>query len=260
MGNKKPFLTSDIWAGIYIVIVLAVVYFLTTSTTGCEFTSTTPSQKLSADRLYRRDMVITVNGVTREGVITMPMLEKNVIHVQAAGNLDTFVMANCSGEKVKPKAWNQKTTVKSGLFGWSTKTIELKKEVEFTYVPTGLEKLGACPLELTGYSVDGKHSWGFVDLQTDTFKLQGLITCNGETRAFEGVEACQSREELYQVLKFDEEVFMSPDQGCELDKTSGKEFTFQMPKGQCVYRIEGKTTGKLGKLTLIGYNNILIRE
>ena len=61
-------------------------------------------------------------------------------------------------------------------------------------------------------------------------------------------------------MSFGEEVFMSPDPGCELDKTSGKEFTFKMPKGKCVYRIKGKDTTLLGKLTLIGYNNILIRE
>lgn len=245
---------------IAILVIVAILGFVLFWTSGCDFAGVEPTQVLKQDTLYRRDMVIKVNGVTREGVITMPMLETNIVYVQAAGDLDTFAMVNCMGEKIKPKAWNKTTTIKSGLFGWGSKTIDLKREVEFTYTPQGLEKLGACPLELYGFSKDGKHSWGFIDFQTDTFKLLGTLVCNGDKRAFEGVEACQSREGLFQQMSFTEEVFMSPDPGCELDKTDGRDFTFAMPKGKCVYRIKGKDTGLLGKLTLIGYNSILIRE
>lgn len=227
---------------------------------GCESLTTVPTQKLSNDVIYRRDMIITVNGVTREGVITMPMLDKNKVHIEAAGDLDLFAMYNCAGEWVKPKAWNVTTTVRSGLFGWGTKTIDMKRQVDFEYIPQGLERLGACPLMLEGRSKDGKDSWGFIDFQTDSFKLQGVITCNSAVRPFEGVEACQTRAGLYQQLKFDEDVFLSPDPGCELDKTDGREFTFKMPSGMCVYRIKAKESGKLGKLTLIGYSGILIRE
>lgn len=244
---------------IVILVVFAILAFVYIVVSGC---TQMPTQKLTAGEgeLYRRDMILTVNGITREGTVTVPLRSENVVHVTAAGDLDLFVMANCMSEKVKPKAWNVKTTIKSGLFGWSSKTIDLKKEVEFTYVPQGMETLGSCPLELYGFAKDGKHSWGFIDFQTDTFKLQGTLVCNGDKRAFDGVEACQSKEGLFQQLSFTEEVFMSPDPGCELDKTVGKDFTFQMPPGRCVYRIKGKDTGLLGKLTLIGYNKILIRE
>ena len=86
------------------------------------------------------------------------------------------------------------------------------------------------------------------------------MVCNGETLPFDSVMACQSRAGLYQQISFTEDVFMSPDPGCELDKTEGRQFTFQMPKGMCVYRIKSKTSGALGKMTLIGYDGILIRE
>lgn len=224
--------------------------------TGCTQAQT---QQLSSATVYKRDMLVTVNGVTTEGINVQRMNATNVVHVVAAGDLDLFTMANCDSEKVKPQAWNQTTTIKSGLFGWSSKTIPLKREVEFTYVPQGMESLGACPLQLYGFAKDGQHSWGFIDFKTDTFKLRGKILCNGESKIFDGVDACQSRAGLFQQLSFGENVFMSPDPGCELDRASGKDFNFPIPSGTCVYRIKGVDTGLLGKLTLIGYTSILVR-
>lgn len=255
------FIDRTFKAAIGFILMATFLGFTALFTMGISSCSTAmPTQQLSSEMLYKRDMIITVNGVTREGMITMPMLDSNVIHITAAGALDTFAMQNCAGEWVKPKAWNVKTTVKSGLFGWGTKTIDVKNEAEFTYTPSGLERLGACPLQMRGFNIGGKDSWGFVDFKTDTFALKGTLVCNAESREFDGVEVCQSRTGLYQQLKFKEVVFMSPDAGCALDKTEGTEFTFPMPQGQCVYRIKGRVSGALGKLTLFGYNGLLIRE
>lgn len=227
---------------------------------GCDKFMPDVAQVVKPEVLYKRDMLVTVNGYTREGVVVAPLKDSNVIYVKAAGDLDLFATANCTGEQVKPKAWNKTTTIKSGLFGWNSKTIDLKREVEFTYVPMGLETEGSCPMQLYGFSKDGKHSWGFIDFKSAEFTLEGTMLCNSVASIFSGVEACQSRAGLIQQLKFDETVVISPDKGCELDSKMAKEFTFSIPKGLCVYRIKGKDTGKVGKLTLIGYDSVLIRE
>lgn len=237
----------------FLLLVLCVV-----SLSGCE---TQTTQKLSSEKLYRRDMILTVNGVTEEGVIAVPMKAENTIKVTARGDLDMFAMQNCSGEWIKEKAWNVTETVRTGLFGWGKKVIDKKREVEFKYYPSGMERLGACPLQLSGFSKSGQHSWGFVDFKTDTFTLKGSITCNSVTSEFDGVFACQSRAGLYQKIVFKKPVYISPDAGCGLGKEEGTEFTFPMPKGMCVYRIEDQADASiLGKITLIGYESILIRE
>lgn len=241
-----------------VIVFLMLLVLCVSALSGCDAKTT---QKLSADKLYRRDMILTVNGVTEEGVIAVPMLAENTIKVVSRGDLDMFAMQNCSGEWIKEKAWNVTETVRTGLFGWGKKVIDKKREVEFKYYPSGLERLGSCPLQLSGFSKSGQHSWGFVDFKTDSFKLKGQMTCNSVTSPFDGVFACQSRAGLYQKLFFEKPVTVSPDPGCELDKEEGKEFTFPMPKGMCVYRIEDLADGSiLGKITLIGYESILIRE
>lgn len=236
-----------------ILLVLLLCYVLSACTN-------VPSQKLDSDINYQKDMVITVNGVTREGMVTMPMLDKNKINVIARGDLDMFVMANCNGEWKKEKAWNVTKEIPGGLFGWGSKKIEQKREINFDYEPKGIQRDGNCALYLYGFSKEGKHSEGFIDWQTDRFQLQGTINCNGQERIFDGSEACQSRQGLYQQMTFTEDVFISPKAGCEIGKTEGKEFIFRLPPGVCTYRIKSKSSGKVGKLTTYGYNNLLIRE
>lgn len=220
-----------------------------------------PVQQLSAETMYKRDMVITVNGVTEEGVLVVPLQKVNSFRVVSRGNLDLFTLVSCAREWSKERAWNVSTEVRSGLFGWGTRKIEKTNEVTFEYVADQeLESSGDCPVILSGLDAKGKHSWGFVDFKTPQDTMKGSMTCNGVHSKFDGATACQSRNGLYQVIKFDEAVMVSPGAGCEIGDGAGGRFEFQMPKGICTYRFEAVADAKRrARVTLIGYDSILIR-
>ena len=241
------------------ILIVAALFFMAT---GCDTLNKSPQQVLSTDAIYKRDMIITVNGVTEEGVLVVQNQPVNKFHVTSRGDLDMFSLNSCAGEETKEKAWNVTETVKSGLFGWGSKKIDKKREVTFDYShPDYIQDPAGCPVQLAGFDMKGKHSWGFVDFKRPTDTLPGKIGCNGTSKDFEGVAACQARTGLLQVLEFSEQVMVSPDKGCEIGVPKGGKFQFPMPKGICVYRFETvKEPIKVGRVTLIGYDNILIRE
>lgn len=221
-----------------------------------------PKQQLKTGTTYKRDMIVEVNGVAAEGVMVAELHTSNQIHVVARGDLDMFSMKSCHREWTKEKAWNITEEVSSGLFGWGRRKIDKTREVEFTYTPVkGIEDLGACPLELGGYSKDGQHSWAIVDFKTPLEELPITVLCNGSKTKAKGVAICQARTGLMERVEFESDVIISPDTGCELGVTEGKVFEFLQPRGVCVYRIQELTGAKrVGRLTLVGYEGILIRE
>lgn len=224
---------------------------------GCDETTV---QKLDPAKHYERDMIVTVNGVTREGTITMPLLEKNKIHVYARGDLDVFLMKTCGGHFKKERAWNVTQTVKSGLFGWGSKKIDKKNEVEFEISKSDFAETGVCPLYLVGISYDGKHSEAYINWQTPEYQLTGRVVCNMEGRNFEGVEACSTAVGSYGKISFSEEVYISPNQGCEIGEPKNNVYEFRANLGICNYQIEGKTSGKKGMYQVYGYSEIIIRN
>lgn len=229
-------------------LILFVLFFA-----GCEEVQV---QKLDPKTHYERDMIVTVNGVTREGQITMPLLEKNKIHVTARGDLDVFLMKSCGGQFKKERAWNVTQTVKSGLFGWGSKKIDKKNEVDFEIMKSDFADTGICPLYLVGISYDGKHSEAYINWQTPEYQLKGQLVCNMERREFDGVETCGTATGSYGRLIFDEEVEFSPSPGCAIDGVA----EFRANKGMCNYLLVGKTSGKKGIYSLYGYNEIIIRN
>lgn len=217
---------------------------------------TVPTQDVDSAKFYRRDLVLTVNGVTREGSLVMGLKPDNVIRIWSPVDMDFFSMSNCAGERVKPKI--AITTTEKRFFFW-TKTVESKREAEFHYYPTDLET-GHCPLQLYAVNSKGVPAFGMVDFQTPNFNLNGEMLCNGEKRAFDGAEICQSRAGLFQRLTFPDTVRTSPDAECSIGSQEGKVFEFPMNRGACVYQFRS-LDGKLkGKLTTIGYDDYLIRE
>jgi len=228
---------------------------------GCSSLVTEPSQQLDPNTLYKRDMIVTVNGVTFEGVGVAPMLDVNQFHIIARGDLNLFVMSTCHRETTKESAWNVQTTVPDGLFGWGSKKVDSTREATFSYKPVvGIEDGIACPLELSGFDKAGRHSWAFVDFVTKDMTLPGKIGCNGASRDFVGVEACQSRSGLYQTIDFPVPVMVSPDRGCELPAQDSGRFKFPVNKGKCVYIFKEVKGPRLARITTIGYESILVRD
>lgn len=237
-------------------LVLPILAILSLSLLSCEEIT----QKLDSSTLYKKDMIITLDGVTREGVITMPFKETHNVRITARGDLDMFVMSDCEGEWTKERAWNVTEEVRGGLFGWGKRTIEQKRQVDFQYKTSELNRNGSCAVYLYGFSKNGKHSEGVIDFQSDAFQLEGTLQCNKISRKFDGVEMCDVRSGKFTTLKFLEDVYFMPPEGCEIGSTYGKVFTFGTPKGICTYRIKGVDSGKVGRFTTFGHTGILIRE
>ena len=211
--------------------------------------------KLNPDVVYKRDMSVTVDGVTSEGVLVVPYKDSHKFHIVAQGDLDLFTFTTCHREEVAEDASNVSET--RGLF---KRKIEKKREIKLDYKPTLIENTGACPVQLGGYEQKGgRHSWGFVDFESPSAKLQAKVYCNGQEIKANGVSVCQSRMGLLQAIEFEEEVYVAPTKECDFGIEKAKFFKFPIKKGQCVYAFMTKTF-EIHRLTTLGYELVPIRK
>lgn len=219
--------------------------------------SSTVATQTSPDVLYKRDMILTVNGKTSEGIAVADQSSNYKMVIQSKGDLELFVMTTCHRDWTKESAWD--VTYEHVFLGFGKRKIENKRQITFEYIPTELEK-GYCPMWLGGYDKEKKNSWGFVDFKDNKTTLDATLQCNGETLASNGVAVCQNRVDLYTKISFPLEVITAPDAQCDIGQNKGKDFTFQIKKGFCVYRFRANDGSKKEfRLTTIGYENILIR-
>lgn len=216
-------------------------------------------QKMNASVNYERDMIVCVNGVCREGSIAMPLLPINKIHIYARGDLDTFIMKSCGGTLKKERAWNVTGEVKGGLFGWGSKKIEKKNEVEFEIAATDFHETGVCPLYLSGISKSGRNSDAKISWQTDEYKADGYIVCNMVKRKFEGLEDCAISTGSFTKVVFTEEMLVSPSKGCELPVTKGTTFEWRVHSGTCNYEFTGVNSDIRGMYSVYGWDEITLR-
>ncbi len=211
--------------------------------------------KIEDNTLYRRDMVVEINGKVFQGTATPPKSDIYAIHVYTKGELDLFTLETCHREDVTEKAWN--IIKRKGLF---RRKIEIKNELEFTFTPTEIEKTD-CPILLGGFEQKkGRHSWAFVDPQEDREPLTATSSCNGTIQQNPTVTACQTKAGLIQSIQFDMEVVGSCEDGCNLPKSTGKKFEWATGKGRCACMFVVKGSDRYHRLTTIGYDRVLLRE
>lgn len=214
-------------------------------------------ESVSAEVFYKRDMILEVNGVKGEGVVVAPLSPSISFYVIARGDLDLFTFTTCHREETAEDAGNVSSSQGSWIF---KRTITKKREVKSTFSPTPIEAEGGCPILLGGYEQEkGRHSWGFVDFETPDAVLPATLSCNGSVIKSKGVSICQARAGLIQSIKFENQVKVSPEPGCELGKAAGDFFEFPISKGQCVYAFMD-AEAKVHRLTTLGYEQILIRK
>jgi len=241
--------------------IIAVALFLLTLLISCS--TRTINQKLEKDVFYRRDMIVKVNGKSFEGMGVVDSAKKYSFHIEARGELDLFIFSSCNRDWTKERAWNIKTKVKSGLFGWGRKLVDKKREIQFPYTPIREVEANYCPVWLSGAEIKReRHSWGFVDFRPAWMVLPARLECNGEVLNPRGVAVCQSREGLTQILKFKDEMLVEGDkEKCQMPSDRGSKFEFQIPYGDCVFRfLRVKKPHHEFRLTTYGYRKILIRQ
>lgn len=136
------------------------------------------------------------------------------------------------------------------------------KKIEFEYTPQkGLEDKGYCPLELGAFDTKGQHSWAFIDFKNPGETLPGFLGCNGrKADVYKGVSVCQSRAGLVQAIAFDDYTEVFNAQHCPQPETKDN-FLWEIVTGydRCVYLFRSDRN-EMHRLTIIGYDNIIIRE
>jgi hypothetical protein len=213
----------------------------------CQSTQMSPDKV--PDRVYRRDMLVTINGKSSDGVMVVPRSSSYKIRVEGKAKIDLFTLQSCHREMLTSDIKN------SGI--WRTKSV-----VEVDYAPApGVEDSGACPVQLGGYEkAAGRHSWALVDFESTDETLKANLFCNGDKSVGNGVSICQSRAGLIQKIVFERPVVFSPDKGCEIPESSDQTWTFAIPKGVCVYYFaEKQKPNRAHRLTTIGYEDVLVR-
>lgn len=134
--------------------------------------------------------------------------------------------------------------------------------LKYTYMPDPkLEQTEFCPIEVAAFDDGGQHSWGMIDFRSGFEKLHGWLTCNGEKEwGQDGVSFCQSKSKLTQRVAFDVPVKGMASSDCPALKPlgkDGKEFTFEMGRGKCLYVF--KAADQIHRLITFGYDDVILR-
>jgi len=228
---------------------------------GCS--SLFPDSKYSYDpnTAYRRDMLITVDGKTYEGMAVVPFKPTGAydITVEARGDLDLFTLATCAKFLQKESAWgNVKTVIDMGL--WDRKIVD-KRKVQFFYQQNNLEReKNFCYVYLQGLDKEhGKHSEAAFDIIDPQHTLPAWINCGTESGSRPGVWACQLAQDMFTKVVFDVDVWMESD--CEKGVVKGplKVWEWQVKKGDCRYFFQTKD-GKKYRYWAYGFEQTLIRN
>lgn len=209
------------------------------------FSCATVPQTLNPALFYKRDMMLSLDGNTGEGVLVagaaVAGVRKN-FSVTAKAPMTLYTFITCHREVAFS---NLPQTVAS----------------YFTPV-AGLEDQPGCGLSFNGLDEkEGQHSWGYVDFQDPQTVLPHVVKCNGETWNSAGVTVCQSRQGNVQRIEFPVPVVVAAEPQCpKLDAADRQNFEFPLPHGKCIYRFEEISGKRQARVTTFGYESILIRK
>ena len=215
----------------------------------CVSCSTLIDKKLDANKYYRRDIKIIVNGETFIGYGIPKKADSYKIKLIAHGKIDEVVFTTCH----RVRTFLNK---KKGFF-------RKKNTFEYIYKPVkGIEDQSGCYLEIGTRDIKiGKHGFGTLDFHTGE-TLSAELRCDGSLFPKQGgVSMCESRQGLLQEISFKDEVKYSVD-----DKKCGylmtddnKTFQYITPVGECIVFF-GTKDGRFHRHTMFGFNDILLRS
>ena len=199
---------------------------------GCQTTHPDPA------KLYRKDMALTVNGVSGLGVLVAPA---NGFDYIIEGQLET-----------QANYLEIETCHRYELLQ------EKGKEFTYGYHQTEeIEGTGLCYLKISGLNNAGYHSFGLVEFINDGENLSADVLCNGVfTSSAQGVSVCQSRVGKTQAVRFSERVRVHSTCGLTVKTTDQKNFTYDIPRGLCSFLFY--TVADKHRHTSFGYEEVLL--
>lgn len=207
-------------------------------------------QKLEPELFYKRDVELEINGNYYSGVTVIPKSNHYSITIIPPGDIDLVLFQTCHRESAIEKAskgW--------GLFG-------KKSKFTYEYYPvSGIEDSRVCPLRVNVFdSKNGKNAWALLDFEHPLYQLRFNMTCNGEEKQFNGVGICQAKNKSIQRIAFKEPVMFAPSNpGCNDPIKNNSWYEIKGVTGECLYMFKTES-GVLGRLTLLSYEGVLVRE
>lgn len=202
--------------------------------------ATVPDSKTDPDLFYDRNVMMTVNGVTKLGSVVVPVAADYKIKLKFPTQIDFLLIRTCHREEPKKPKDN---------------------DFEFIFTPTPIEASRACPMKIIGVEKSRKHrAFGFIDREDPRYSLPIKTECNAKFESFNGVGQCTSGVPLIQKFIFENPVEVEiADKKCDTLKTlNKKEYEFQMVRGDCSYYFyEPDNKKRIGRVTTYGYDEIL---
>ena len=206
-------------------------------------------KQISSTDKIRYDLDMTVNGAR---IIGMGVLDGSApynIKIESEGDLDVVTITNCHKEIIHEGTPKRKGLFR-GIFG------KKNKSYSFVHNPEGLELREPCPLILSAFSKDGRHSFGYLSLGSSEATRKATLQCNGRTQEYIGSSICQAKFGLIQKISFDDDVLYSSD--CAPDGKAS-EFEIEIKKGFCHHSFMDRNR-KFHDLTTYGYETFYYRR
>lgn len=136
-----------------------------------------------------------------------------------------------------------------------------KKDYNWKYVPTEIEISGMCPIFVGAYDTKGQHSWAYIDFRLPSETLEATVDCSGSSKKSKGLSVCQSRKGLTQRISFTDKVLSDSSMGCNsLNEMNNNIFELETQSGICHYVFTEIKSKKIHRLTMYGYDDVLLRE
>lgn len=189
---------------------------------------------MNPDILYKKTLRFEVDGYLGIGMAVIPIRDRYSIKLQTPQQPDYLLLETCHRE-------------------WMLKSPGKTPTIDYKPVPH-LEDHPSCDVSLGVFDIEGKNQWGLI-VRRGSENLYASMSCDGEFRLNEGISICQARRGLTQKIAFSEPVTGYWVERCgPLSDKSGKEFTFAITRGACLYLFsDGKEEHRL---VTFGYDEI----
>jgi hypothetical protein len=208
-------------------------------------------EKPNADAIYAHTLRVDVNGHLIQGMgVTRNTLDLN-LKIYPEGKVDRLILRTCHREIVIDSP--------DKSFFKIYHEVTLKRQA-------GVEDVAACALEIDAFEERKKRNgWAIIDFNDARphVVLPSKVNCNGEEWTYpKGASVCQSAIGLVAVIRFETEVLVSPDAGCDaLTTVDRKTYRIIMPKGKCTYYFRAREKAENGerlthRLNTLGYTDV----
>jgi len=227
-----------------------IILFLITLVSCCTFEnpfSNTVNEELNS--YYKHDLFVNINGQEIVGTGIIPRANEYLMTIESRVDVDMVSITTCNRSF---QAFNIINT------SW----LKPKQTYQYKWWPTEIEKGSpSCRFQVNTFnkSNSSNNASAFIQFEDQTFKLPSHLICNGYEADYNGISICQASTGTLQRIRFANPVKFSPLTKCEIKDLNTLSFDITPKLGSCEVVFMDQSSGKMHKLTVIGYNNFRIK-